>query len=95
LANEVDRHLGEFRDRLGRGLTVGIDHRRRLIDRGAERLNDVGMVFGELARGGVKDDRIVAGQVGLEIGRFLESGDTVELSVDRIGVLKNTVLRQA
>jgi 2-keto-4-pentenoate hydratase/2-oxohepta-3-ene-1,7-dioic acid hydratase in catechol pathway len=53
------------------------------------------MVFGELARGGVKDDRIVAGQVGLEIGRFLESGDTVELSVDRIGVLKNTVLRQA
>jgi 2-keto-4-pentenoate hydratase/2-oxohepta-3-ene-1,7-dioic acid hydratase in catechol pathway len=32
---------------------------------------------------------------GLEIGRFLESGDTVELHVDRIGVLRNKVLRQA
>ena len=27
---------------------------------------------------------------GLEIGRFLESGDTIELHVDRIGVLPNT-----
>ena len=32
---------------------------------------------------------------GLEIGRFLESGDTVELHVDRIGVLRNKVLRQS
>jgi 2-keto-4-pentenoate hydratase/2-oxohepta-3-ene-1,7-dioic acid hydratase in catechol pathway len=32
---------------------------------------------------------------GLEIGRFLESGDTIELSVDRIGVLRNKVLRQS
>ncbi len=31
---------------------------------------------------------------GLEIGRFLESGDTIELHVDRIGVLRNTVVRQ-
>ena len=31
---------------------------------------------------------------GLEIGRFLESGDTIELHVDRIGVLRNKVLRQ-
>jgi 2-keto-4-pentenoate hydratase/2-oxohepta-3-ene-1,7-dioic acid hydratase in catechol pathway len=31
---------------------------------------------------------------GLEIGRFLESGDAVELHVDRIGVLRNRVLRQ-
>ena len=28
---------------------------------------------------------------GLEIGRFLESGDTIELRVDRIGVLSNRV----
>jgi 2-keto-4-pentenoate hydratase/2-oxohepta-3-ene-1,7-dioic acid hydratase in catechol pathway len=52
-----------------------------------------------------QDETIHAGEVfgsgtvgnccGLEIGRFLESGDTVELSIDRIGVLKNTVLRQA
>jgi 2-keto-4-pentenoate hydratase/2-oxohepta-3-ene-1,7-dioic acid hydratase in catechol pathway len=32
---------------------------------------------------------------GLEIGRFLESGDTIELLVDRIGVLRNKVLRQS
>jgi 2-keto-4-pentenoate hydratase/2-oxohepta-3-ene-1,7-dioic acid hydratase in catechol pathway len=32
---------------------------------------------------------------GLEIGRFLESGDTIELHVDRIGVLRNKVLRQS
>jgi 2-keto-4-pentenoate hydratase/2-oxohepta-3-ene-1,7-dioic acid hydratase in catechol pathway len=31
---------------------------------------------------------------GLEIGRFLESGDTIELVVDRIGTLRNTVMRQ-
>jgi 2-keto-4-pentenoate hydratase/2-oxohepta-3-ene-1,7-dioic acid hydratase in catechol pathway len=31
---------------------------------------------------------------GLEIGRFLESGDTIELRVDRIGALTNRVLRQ-
>jgi 2-keto-4-pentenoate hydratase/2-oxohepta-3-ene-1,7-dioic acid hydratase in catechol pathway len=32
---------------------------------------------------------------GLEIGRFLESGDTIELRVDRIGALTNRVLRQS
>lgn len=31
---------------------------------------------------------------GLEIGRFLEHGDAIELEVERIGVLRNTVLRQ-
>lgn len=30
---------------------------------------------------------------GLEIGRFLESGDTIELVVDRIGALRNKVVR--
>jgi 2-keto-4-pentenoate hydratase/2-oxohepta-3-ene-1,7-dioic acid hydratase in catechol pathway len=32
---------------------------------------------------------------GLEIGRFLEDGDAVELKVQGIGVLLNTVVRQA
>jgi 2-keto-4-pentenoate hydratase/2-oxohepta-3-ene-1,7-dioic acid hydratase in catechol pathway len=32
---------------------------------------------------------------GLEIGRFLESGDAIELSVGRIGVLRNSVVRQS
>jgi 2-keto-4-pentenoate hydratase/2-oxohepta-3-ene-1,7-dioic acid hydratase in catechol pathway len=31
---------------------------------------------------------------GLEIGRFLEHGDVIELIVENIGVLRNTVLRQ-
>jgi Fumarylacetoacetate (FAA) hydrolase family len=31
---------------------------------------------------------------GLELGRYLEHGDTVELEVERIGVLKNKVERQ-
>ena len=31
---------------------------------------------------------------GLEIGRFLESGDVIEIDVERIGVLRNTVVRQ-
>lgn len=32
---------------------------------------------------------------GLEIGRFLESGDVIELDVEKIGVLRNTVVRQS
>ena len=31
---------------------------------------------------------------GLEIGRFLESGDTIELDVDGIGILQNRVTRE-
>ena len=37
----------------------------------------------------------VGGCCGLEIGRFLESGDTIELEVEKIGVLRNKVLRQS
>ena len=32
---------------------------------------------------------------GLEIGRFLEDGDTIELEVEKIGILKNRVARQS
>jgi 2-keto-4-pentenoate hydratase/2-oxohepta-3-ene-1,7-dioic acid hydratase in catechol pathway len=31
---------------------------------------------------------------GLEIGRFLEHGDVVELEIEKVGVLRNTVVRQ-
>jgi 2-keto-4-pentenoate hydratase/2-oxohepta-3-ene-1,7-dioic acid hydratase in catechol pathway len=61
--------------------------------------------FDEILAYASQDETIHAGEVfgsgtvgnccGLEIGRFLESGDKIELSVDRIGVLSNTVLRQA
>jgi 2-keto-4-pentenoate hydratase/2-oxohepta-3-ene-1,7-dioic acid hydratase in catechol pathway len=37
----------------------------------------------------------VGGCSGLELGRFLEHGDVVELEVDRIGVLSNMVLCQS
>ena len=36
----------------------------------------------------------VGGGCGLEIGRYLEHGDTVELEVEKIGVLRNKVERQ-
>jgi 2-keto-4-pentenoate hydratase/2-oxohepta-3-ene-1,7-dioic acid hydratase in catechol pathway len=60
--------------------------------------------FEEILAYASQDETIHAGEVfgsgtvgnccGLEIGRFLESGDTIELSVERIGVLRNTVLRE-
>jgi 2-keto-4-pentenoate hydratase/2-oxohepta-3-ene-1,7-dioic acid hydratase in catechol pathway len=37
----------------------------------------------------------VGGCCGLEIGRFLESGDIIEIEIDKIGVLRNTVVRQS
>jgi 2-keto-4-pentenoate hydratase/2-oxohepta-3-ene-1,7-dioic acid hydratase in catechol pathway len=52
-----------------------------------------------------QDETIHAGEVfgsgtlghcsGLEVGRFLEHGDVVELEVEKIGVLRNKVERQA
>lgn len=36
----------------------------------------------------------VGGGCGLEHGRFLSDGDTIELEVEKIGVLKNRVIRQ-
>jgi 2-keto-4-pentenoate hydratase/2-oxohepta-3-ene-1,7-dioic acid hydratase in catechol pathway len=59
-----------------------------------------GMLFSfeEILAHASQDETIQAGEVfgsgtisnccGLEIGRFLESGDTTELDVDRIGVLR-------
>jgi 2-keto-4-pentenoate hydratase/2-oxohepta-3-ene-1,7-dioic acid hydratase in catechol pathway len=60
--------------------------------------------FDELIAYASQDETIHAGEFfgsgtvgnccGLEIGRFLESGDKIELRVDRIGALANTVVRQ-
>jgi 2-keto-4-pentenoate hydratase/2-oxohepta-3-ene-1,7-dioic acid hydratase in catechol pathway len=36
----------------------------------------------------------VGGGCGLEHGRFLSDGDTIELDVEKIGVLRNKVVRQ-
>jgi 2-keto-4-pentenoate hydratase/2-oxohepta-3-ene-1,7-dioic acid hydratase in catechol pathway len=35
----------------------------------------------------------VGGGCGLELGRFLEPGDVVELDVQRIGVLRNRIVK--
>ena len=65
-----------------------------------------GMLFSfeELLAYASQDETIQAGEFfgsgtvgnccGLEIGRFLESGDVVELEVDRIGVLRNKVVAE-
>jgi 2-keto-4-pentenoate hydratase/2-oxohepta-3-ene-1,7-dioic acid hydratase in catechol pathway len=60
--------------------------------------------FEELIADAAQDETIFAGEVfgsgtvgnccGLEIGRFLEHGDTIELEVEKIGVLRNRVVRQ-
>jgi 2-keto-4-pentenoate hydratase/2-oxohepta-3-ene-1,7-dioic acid hydratase in catechol pathway len=60
--------------------------------------------FAEVIADAAQDETIHAGEVfgsgtvgnccGLEIGRFLRSGDEVALHVDRIGVLRNTVVAQ-
>ncbi len=60
--------------------------------------------FEEILAYASQDETIHAGEVfgsgtvgnccGLEIGRFLESGDMIELEVDRIGILRNRVVRQ-
>ena len=61
--------------------------------------------FEELIAYASQDETIHAGEFfgsgtvgnccGLEIGRFLESGDSIELVADRIGALTNRVLRQS
>jgi 2-keto-4-pentenoate hydratase/2-oxohepta-3-ene-1,7-dioic acid hydratase in catechol pathway len=66
-----------------------------------------GMLFSfeEILRHASQDETIHAGEFfgsgtvgnccGLEIGRFLEHGDVIELQVENIGVLKNRVERQS
>jgi len=61
--------------------------------------------FAEFIADASQDETIQAGEVfgsgtvgnccGLEIGRFLDSGDKVDLHVDRICVLRNTVVAQS
>lgn len=66
-----------------------------------------GMLFSfeEILAHASQDETIHAGEFfgsgtvgnccGLELGRFLEHGDAIELQVEKIGVLKNRVERQA
>lgn len=66
-----------------------------------------GMLFGfeEILEHISQDETVFAGEViasgtigngcGIETGRFLEDGDVVELEFEKIGILRNKVVRQA
>ncbi|MBV8104156.1 MAG: fumarylacetoacetate hydrolase family protein [Hyphomicrobiales bacterium] len=92
-------------DELGDPQTLNVEVR---VNGGTRAKGDTrGMLFSfeEIIAYASQDETIHAGEFfgsgtvgnccGLEIGRFLDNGDTVELHVDRIGVLTNTVVRQS
>jgi 2-keto-4-pentenoate hydratase/2-oxohepta-3-ene-1,7-dioic acid hydratase in catechol pathway len=68
--------------------------------------NTSGMLFSfeEIIADASQDETLLAGEVfgsgtigeccGLETGRFLQSGDLIELEVENIGVLRNRVISQ-
>jgi 2-keto-4-pentenoate hydratase/2-oxohepta-3-ene-1,7-dioic acid hydratase in catechol pathway len=66
--------------------------------------SDMGFRFEDFIRHVSTDERLRAGEFlgsgtvgsgcGLELGRFLQDGDVVELEVSGLGVLRNRVLRQ-
>ena len=92
-------------DELGDPQTLKVEVRVNGETRGRGDTREMLFSFEEILAYASQDETIHAGEVfgsgtvgnccGLEIGRFLESGDTIELIVDRIGALRNTVLRQA
>jgi 2-keto-4-pentenoate hydratase/2-oxohepta-3-ene-1,7-dioic acid hydratase in catechol pathway len=91
-------------DEIGDPQTLNVEVRINGETRAKSDTRDMLFSFEEILAYASQDETIHAGEVfgsgtvgnccGLEIGRFLENGDTVELVVDRIGVLRNTVLRQ-
>lgn len=79
----------------------------RVNGQSRSRGNTAGMLFSfeEILAHASQDETIHAGEFfgsgtvgnccGLELGRFLEHGDVIELEVEKIGVLKNKVERQS
>ena len=91
-------------DELGDPQTLNVEVRVNGETRARATRRDMLFSFAGVLAYASQDETIHAGEVfgsgtvgnccGLEIGRFLESGDTIELHVDRIGVLRNTVVAQ-
>jgi 2-keto-4-pentenoate hydratase/2-oxohepta-3-ene-1,7-dioic acid hydratase in catechol pathway len=91
-------------DELGDPQTLNVEVRVNGETRGKGDTREMLFSFEEIIAYASQDETIHAGEFfgsgtvgnccGLEIGRFLESGDTIELRVDRIGALTNRVLRQ-
>jgi 2-keto-4-pentenoate hydratase/2-oxohepta-3-ene-1,7-dioic acid hydratase in catechol pathway len=92
-------------DELGDPQTIQVEVRVNGETRAKGGAREMLFPFEEILAYASQDETIHAGEFfgsgtvgnccGLEIGRFLESGDTIELDVDRIGVLRNRVLRQS
>ena len=91
-------------DELGDPQTLQVEVRVNGETRGKGDTSGMLFSFEELLAYASQDETIHAGEFfgsgtvgnccGLEIGRFLESGDQVALHVDRIGVLRNRVVGQ-
>jgi 2-keto-4-pentenoate hydratase/2-oxohepta-3-ene-1,7-dioic acid hydratase in catechol pathway len=91
-------------DELGDPQTLKVEVRVNGETRAKGDTSEMLFSFDEFIADASQDETIRAGEVfgsgtvgnccGLEIGRFLESGDEIALHVDRIGVLRNTVVGQ-
>jgi len=91
-------------DELGDPQTLNVEVRVNGETRGQGKTANMLFSFPQVLSYASQDETIHAGEVfgsgtvgnccGLEIGRFLQSGDTVELVVDRIGTLRNRVITQ-
>jgi 2-keto-4-pentenoate hydratase/2-oxohepta-3-ene-1,7-dioic acid hydratase in catechol pathway len=92
-------------DELGDPQTIDVEVRVNGGTRARGDTREMLFSFEEILAYASQDETIRAGEFfgsgtvgnccGLETSRFLESGDTIELHVDGIGVLRNTVLRQS
>ena len=92
-------------DEIGDAQTLQVEVRVNGETRARGDTREMLFSFEEILAYASQDETIHAGEFfgsgtvgnccGLEIGRFLDSGDIIELHVDRIGVLRNKVLRQS
>ena len=92
-------------DELGDPQTLNVEVRVNGETRSRGDTREMLFSFEEIIAYASQDETVHAGEFfgsgtvgnccGLEIGRFLESGDAIELDVDKIGVLANTVVRQS
>jgi 2-keto-4-pentenoate hydratase/2-oxohepta-3-ene-1,7-dioic acid hydratase in catechol pathway len=91
-------------DELGDPQTLNVEVRVNGETRAKGTTADMLFPFPQILAYASQDETIHAGEVfgsgtvgnccGLEIGRFLQNGDNIELVVDRIGVLRNHVVTQ-
>jgi 2-keto-4-pentenoate hydratase/2-oxohepta-3-ene-1,7-dioic acid hydratase in catechol pathway len=91
-------------DELGDPQTLNVEVRVNGETRAKSTTANMLFTFPQILAYASEDETIFAGEVfgsgtvgnccGLELGRFLANGDTVELHVDRIGVLRNRVVTQ-